>query len=99
MNRHLTPINGSPRRRRSARPLPLYTVVPEVRTAAAMADEAAAEQLIADLLALVDAGLVTPVEDAWGDVRYEPDEPHRADDADAPAGPEPDLDPDEPSAA
>ena len=75
MNRHLTPINGSSRRRRSARPLPLYTVVPEVRTAAAMADEAAAEQLIADLLALVDAGLVTPVEDAWGDVRYAPTEP------------------------
>ena len=42
MNRHLTPINGSPRRRRSARPLPLYTVVPEVRTAAASSAIAAA---------------------------------------------------------
>ena len=79
MNRHLTPINGTPRRRRPARPLPLYTVVPDVRTSAAMADEAAAEELIADLLALVDAGLVTPVEDAWGDVRYTPTEPCEAD--------------------
>jgi hypothetical protein len=71
MNRHITPINGSPRRRRAARPLPLYTTVPDVRTAAAMDDEAAAEQLIADLLALVDAGLVTPIE-ADGEVRYAP---------------------------
>ena len=72
MNRHLTPINGSPRRRRAARPVPLYTAIPDVRTAAAMDDEAAAEQLMADLLALVDAGLVVPVEDPWGDVRYTP---------------------------
>jgi hypothetical protein len=88
MNGHLTPINGSPRRRRSARPLPLHTVVPEVRTAAAMDDQAAAEQLIADLLALVDAGLVVPVEDAWGDVRYalaEPEEPHDGDEDDPPS--------------
>ena len=54
MNRQLPPVNGTPRRRRPARPLPLYSVVPEVRTAAAMADEAAAEQLIADLLAHPD---------------------------------------------
>jgi len=72
MNRHLTPVNGTPRRRRAARPLPLYTTLDDVHTAAAMDDAAAAEQLIADLLALVDAGLVAPVEDAWGDVRYAP---------------------------
>jgi hypothetical protein len=72
MNRHLTPVNGTPRRRRAARPLPLYTTLPEVRTAEAMDDAQAAEHLIADLLALVDAGLVTPVEDAWGDIRYAP---------------------------
>jgi len=83
MNRHLTPVNGTPRRR-AARPLPLYTTLPEPHTSAAMDDAAAAEQLIADLLALVDAGLVAPAEDAWGDIRYAPatdddrDEPHRA---------------------
>jgi hypothetical protein len=72
MNSHLTPVNGTPRRRRAARPLPLYATLPEVHTSAAMDDAAAAEQLIADLLALVDAGLVAPVEDAWGDIRYAP---------------------------
>ena len=74
MNRHLTPINGNggARRRRPARPLPFYALLPEPRTAAAMEDAGAAEELLADLLALVDAGLVTPVEDAWGDVRYAP---------------------------
>ncbi len=70
MNRNLTPVNGTARRRRAARPLPLYTTLSDIRTSAAMDDEAAAEQLIADLLALVDAGLVEPVEDAWGDLRY-----------------------------
>jgi hypothetical protein len=78
MNRHLTPVNGSPRRRRAARPLPLYTTLPDVRTAAAMDDEAAAEQLMADLLALVDAGLVTPIE-AEGEVRYAPVDPEDGD--------------------
>ena len=72
MNSHLTPVNGTPRRRRAARPLPLYTTLPEPDTSAAMDDAAAAEQLIADLLALVDAGLVAPAEDGWGDVRYAP---------------------------
>ena len=78
MNRHLTPINGSPRRRRPARTLPLYTTLPDVRTAAAMDDEAAARQLIDDLLALVDAGLVTPIE-ADGVVRYAPADPEDCD--------------------
>ena len=86
MNRHLTPVNGAPRRRRAARPLPLYTTLPDVRTAAAMEDEAAAERLIADPLALVDAGLVAPLEDAWGDVRYAPagDDEDRSDGEDNP---------------
>jgi hypothetical protein len=69
MNRNLTPLNGSPRRRRPARPLDLYTTLPDDRTAAAMADAEAAEQLVADLIALVDAGLVVPVED-HGEIRY-----------------------------
>ena len=73
MNSHLIPINGHGRRRRA---LELYATVPDHRTAAAMDDAAAAEQLIDDLLALVDAGLVVPVDDG-GEVRYaavEPDE-------------------------
>jgi len=108
MNRHLTPINGNggARRRRPARPLPLYASLPEPRTAAAMEDAAAAEELLADLLALVDAGLVTPVEDAWGDVRYAPadGEDEDATEHDSPAWPrrEPDRprgDPEGPPAA
>jgi hypothetical protein len=87
MNRHLTPVNGTPRRRRAARPLPLYTTVPEIRTAAAMDDTAAAEHLIADLLALVDAGLVAPVEDAWGDIRYAPAGDDDVPDGDCDRGP------------
>ena len=83
MNSHLTSVNGTPRRRRAARPLPLYTTLDDVHTAAAMDDAAAAEQLIADLLALVDAGLVAPVEDAWGDIRYAA----AVDDDDPDAGP------------
>jgi hypothetical protein len=74
MNRNLTPlngINGTPRRRRSPRPLELYTTLPDDRTAAAMADAAAAEELMADLIALVDAGLVVPIEDD-GEIRYAP---------------------------
>jgi hypothetical protein len=78
MNRHLSHVNGSPRRRRPPRPLPLYATVPDARTAAAMDDEAAAEQLIADLMALVDAGLVAPVEDD-GEIRYAPVDPEDAD--------------------
>jgi hypothetical protein len=69
MNRNLTPLNGSPRRRRPPRALDLYTTLPDERTAAAMADAEAAEQLVADLIALVDAGLVVPIEDD-GEIRY-----------------------------
>ena len=82
MNRHLTPLNGSPRRRLPSRPLDLYATPPDHRTAAAMADAEAAEQLVADLLALVDAGLVVPIED--GDViRYAPIEDDDDDERDA----------------
>jgi hypothetical protein len=71
MNRHQAPLNGSPRRRRPPRPLELYATLPDERTAAAMADAAAAEQLVEDLIALVDAGLIVPVEDE-GEIRYAP---------------------------
>ena len=77
MNRHLTPIphlNGSARRRRYARPLHLYGAVPDDRTAAAMDDAAEARALIDDLVALIDAGLVVPIEDG-GEIRYGPAEP------------------------
>lgn len=63
-----------PRRRRAARPLPLLGAVPDERTAEAMDDEHAAEQLIADLLALEEAGLIKPVE-SDGDLRYAPIDP------------------------
>jgi hypothetical protein len=80
MNRHLTPLNGSPRRRRPDRVLALYATLPDDRTAAAMDDAAAAEQLIEDLIALIDAGVVVAVEED-GVIRYapaEPDEPSAA---------------------
>jgi hypothetical protein len=78
MNRHLTPLNGTPRRRRAARPLELYATLPEERTAAAMDDDAAAQQLVDDLIALVDAGLIAPVEDG-GVIRYAPVDPDERD--------------------
>ena len=71
MNSHLTPLNGNGHRRRVGRPLALYTSPPEHLTAAAMDDEAAARQLVDDLLALVDAGLVVPVDDG-AEIRYAP---------------------------
>ena len=75
MNSHPVPLNGNGRRRRA---LGLHATVPDHRTAAAMDDAAAAEQLMADLLALVDAGLVAPVDDD-GEIRYAPVEPSEAD--------------------
>ena len=71
MNRHLTPLNGTPRRRGAARPLELYATLPDERTAAAMDDEAAARRLVDDLLALVEAGLIVPVDDGE-EIRYAP---------------------------
>jgi hypothetical protein len=63
-----------PKRRRAPRPLPLLGAVPDERTAAAMDDEDAAEQLVADLLALMEAGLIEPVE-LEGEFRYGPIDP------------------------
>jgi hypothetical protein len=71
MNCHLTPLNGTPRRGRAPRPLELYATLPDDRTAAAMDDAAAARQLIDDLVALIDAGLIVPVEED-GEIRYAP---------------------------
>jgi hypothetical protein len=59
---------------RFARKLDLFTLVPERRSAEAMDDERAAEQLIDDLIALVDAGLIAPVK-AEGHVSYAPTDP------------------------
>jgi hypothetical protein len=79
MNSHPTPIshlNGSTRRRRFTRPLGPSTAVPDERTAAAMDDAAEARALIDDLIALIDAGLVVPIEDG-SEIRYglaEPDD-------------------------
>ena len=71
MNSHIAPPNGNGRRRRLGRPLALYTSPPEHVTAAAMDDEAAARELVDALLALVDAGLIVPVDDG-DEIRYAP---------------------------
>jgi hypothetical protein len=71
MTSHLTPLNGNGHRRRLGRPLALYASPPEHVTAAAMDDEAAARQLVDDLLALVDAGLIVPIDDG-DEIRYGP---------------------------
>ncbi len=63
-----------PKRRRTSRPLTLLGTVPDELTAEAMDDEHAAEQLIADLLALEDAGLIETVE-LEGALRYAPTAP------------------------
>jgi hypothetical protein len=56
-------------RRRAPRTLSLLGPVPDVRTAEAMDDEHAAQELMNDLLALIEAGLIAPVEQE-GTVRY-----------------------------
>jgi hypothetical protein len=56
----------------------LLGAVPDERTAEAMDDEDAAEQLVADLLALMEAGLIEPVEHD-GALRYAPTDPDDAD--------------------
>jgi hypothetical protein len=69
------PSSAPPKqRRRAARPLPLLGVVPDERTAEAMDDERAAEELIADLLALQEAGLIAFVQ-ADDALRYAPTDP------------------------
>lgn len=62
------------RRRRPPRALSLVTAVPEERTAAAMDDTAAADELMDDLLALIDAGLIAPVNHE-GRIHYTPTDP------------------------
>src|SRR4051794_41825468 len=80
MNSPPPPLNGNGHRRRLGRPLALYTTPPDDRTAAAMDDEAAARRLVDDLLALVEAGLIVPIDDGE-EIRYAP-----ADDHNLPAG-------------
>ena len=63
------PLHVAPVRRRPALALDLLAVVPEDRTAAAMDDAAEAESLIDDLVALVQAGLIVPIDD-HGQTRY-----------------------------
>jgi hypothetical protein len=65
------PLRVAPPRRRPARPLDLLAVVPEDRTAAAMDDAAEAQDLIDDLVALIEAGLIVPTDD-HGQTRYAP---------------------------
>jgi len=77
---HLTAGHVAPARRRAARPLDLFKPPAEARTAAAMDDAEQAEQLIADLLALVDSNLIEPIADPAGSTRYAPvgDDPYPA---------------------
>jgi hypothetical protein len=66
-----------PRRRRPSRPLDLFSVLSERESAAAMDDADEARQLMDDLVALIEAGLVTPLE-VDGETRYAagaPDDP------------------------
>lgn len=67
---HLTPVRVAATRRRAVRPLDLFAPPAEARTAAAMDDAEQAEQLIADLLALVDAGMLDTITDPAGSIRY-----------------------------
>jgi hypothetical protein len=72
------PLHAAPLRRRPARSLDLLAVVPEDRTAAAMDDAAEAQNLIDDLLALVEAGLIVPIDD-HGQTRYALTDPNPTD--------------------
>jgi hypothetical protein len=69
--------NTATRDWRFARKLELLAVVPERLSAEAMDDEQAAERLIDDLIALVDAGLIEPLK-AEGEVRYAPADPDQS---------------------
>ena len=64
-----TDLRTPRRRRRAPRPLAPLACVSEERTAEAMDGEHAAQELIDDLLALVEGGLVAPIEQE-GTVRY-----------------------------
>lgn len=76
---HLAHPSVARRRRPPARRLELFTTMPNARTATATDDFEQAEQLLADVLALVDRGLVTPRCNRGGQARYaitEESEPH-----------------------
>lgn len=68
---HLARSDGRCRRRRPDRPLGAFDLLSERETAAAMDDAAKAEQLMDDLVALIDTGLIAPVR-ADGETRYAP---------------------------
>jgi hypothetical protein len=75
--KHVTrrpPFTPVAHRRRASRSLDLLATVPDDRSAAAMDDAAEAERLLDDLMALVDAGLLAPVEDG-AEIRYAIAEP------------------------
>jgi hypothetical protein len=72
---------GAARRRRPARRLDPVGLLPPAQTAAAMDDATEAQALIDDLVALLDAGLITTIYDS-DTVRYEVVERQ----ADAPQG-------------
>ena len=68
--RHHSPHQPARARRRPPSPqLGIFDVLSERRTAAAMDDEAAAEQLMDDLVALIEAGLVVSIE-VDGETRF-----------------------------
>ncbi len=67
---HVTHSSVARRRRRPNPGLELFAPPPNARTAAPMDDVEQAEQLVADLLALVDFGVVTPLSDPGGRARY-----------------------------
>ena len=66
-----------PRPRAAAGDFDLFGPPPDERTAAAMDDAAEAQRLMDDLVALIDAGLVAPLE-LDGKTRYAPADPTRA---------------------
>lgn len=68
---HLAHSDGRYRRRRPGHPLGVLDLLSERQTAAAMDDAAAAEQLMDDLVALIDSGLIEPIE-VDGHTRYAP---------------------------
>jgi len=61
--------DGLDRRHRRPRPMDLFGVLSERQTAAAMDDAEEAQQLMDDLVALMEAGLVAAIDDG-DDVRY-----------------------------
>jgi hypothetical protein len=69
---HLTPRHVAPASRLAARPLNLCTSPAEARNPAATDEVEQAKQLIADLLALVDAKLIEPITNPGGPTRYAP---------------------------